>query len=95
VANDAVLGALQGLPGSWDVSIHAIGRAWFRIDVIAPKGSSWSLSVPVHQGPRVEDLAEAVRAACSRLCGPKPGAEEPGRAGTELSSGAGRKGIGS
>lgn len=60
--------ALRSLPGPWDVSAYPVGRAWFRMDVVAPDGASWSMSVPVHQGPRAEDLADTVRAACARHC---------------------------
>jgi hypothetical protein len=60
--------ALRGLPGPWDVSVYPVGRAWFRIDVVAPDGACWSMSVPVPEGPRAEDLADSVRAGCVRLC---------------------------
>lgn len=82
--------ALRGLPGPWDVSAYAVGRAWFRIDVVAPDGASWSASVPVHQGPRAEDLADTIRTACLRHCRLRsakgtPGAVTSGRrsAGTD------------
>jgi len=72
-AMDAVFRiALRGLPGPWDVSVYPVGRAWFRIDVVAPGGESWFTSVPVHEGPRAEDLADTVRAACVRHCRLKP-----------------------
>lgn len=58
--------ALRDLPGPWDVSVYPVGRPWFRIDVVAPDGASWSAWVPVHEGPRVEELADTVRAACVR-----------------------------
>lgn len=58
--------ALRGLPGPWDVSVCPVGLAWFRIDVVAPDGASWSTWFPVHEGPRAEDLADTVRAACAR-----------------------------
>lgn len=64
--------ALRGLPGSWDASVYPVGRAWFRIEVVAPDGASWSTSVPVHEGPRGEDLADTVRAACIRHCRLRP-----------------------
>jgi len=64
--------ALRGLPGPWDVSVYPVGRTWFRIDVVAPDGASWFISVPVHGGPRAEDLADTVRAACVRHCRLKP-----------------------
>jgi hypothetical protein len=60
--------ALRGLPGPWDVSVYPVGRAWFRIDVVAPSAASWSLSVPLHEGPRGDDLANTIRAACLRHC---------------------------
>ena len=78
--------ALRGLPGQWDVSVYPVGRAWFRIDVVAPQGASWSMSVPVHQGPRAEDLAGMVRAACvlpSRLM---PGDTKTEEVGDEATS---------
>lgn len=69
--------ALRGLPGPWDVSVTANGRTWFRIDVVAPNGASWAMSVPVHVGPRPEDLAETVRVACSRHSRLRPVAAKP------------------
>ena len=58
--------ALDGLPGPWEVTVSPVGRAWFRVDVVAGDGATWSMSVPVHEGPRPEDLADVVRAACLR-----------------------------
>jgi hypothetical protein len=58
--------ALRGLPGPWDVSVDPVGQTWFRIDIVAPNAASWSMSVPVHEGPSAEDLADTVRAACVR-----------------------------
>lgn len=69
--------ALRGLPGQWEVSAYPVGRAWFRIDVVAPDGASWSLSVPVHEGPRPEDLADTIRAACLRHCRRRPAKVTP------------------
>lgn len=69
--------ALRDLPGPWDVSVTANGRTWFRIDVVAPDGASWAMSVPVHVGPRPEDLAETVRVACSRQSRLRPVAAKP------------------
>jgi len=64
--------ALRGLPGPWDVSVYSVGRAWFRIAVVASDGASWSMSVPVHEGPLAVDLADTVRAACVRHCRLRP-----------------------
>lgn len=64
--DEAFRTALRGLPGRWDMSVYPIGRTWFRIDILSPDAASWSMSVPVHDGPRPEDLADAVRAACAR-----------------------------
>jgi len=64
--------ALCGLPGPWDVSVYPVGRDWFRIGVVAPDGASWSMSVPVQEGPGAEDLADTVRAACVRHGRRKP-----------------------
>ena len=58
--------ALRDLLGPWDVSVYSTGPAWFRIDLVAPDGASWSTSVPFHGGPRPEELAETVRTACLR-----------------------------
>jgi hypothetical protein len=57
---------LKDLSGHWDLSVYAMGGTWFRIDVVAPDGVRWSLSVPVHEGPRTEDLAQMIKAACIR-----------------------------
>ena len=72
--------ALRGLPGPWDVSVYPVGRDWYRIDVVAPDGASWSTSVPVHGGPQAEDLADTVRAAGVRHCRLRP-AKRTRRAG--------------
>jgi hypothetical protein len=66
--------ALRDLPGPWDVSVTATGRAWFRIEITAPDGASWSMAVPVHVGPRAEDLADMVRVACIRHSRLRPAA---------------------
>jgi hypothetical protein len=66
VMDEVLRVALEGFAGPWDVSIHPVGRQWFRIDVVAPDGATWSLSVPVHEGPGADDLADTVRAACLR-----------------------------
>jgi hypothetical protein len=34
-----------------------------QIEVVAPDGASWSLAVPVNEGPQPQDLADTVRAA--------------------------------
>ena len=70
--DDVLRVALRDLPGPWDVSAQALDRAWFRIDIVAPDRESWSLSVPVHEGPRLEDLADRVRAFCVRHCSLHP-----------------------
>jgi hypothetical protein len=64
--------ALRDLTGPWDVSVHPVAQAWFRIDVVAPDGACWSTSVPVHGGPSPEDLADCVRTACVRHARRKP-----------------------
>lgn len=69
VMDEVVRIALRGLPGSWDVSACSVGRTLFRTDVGSPGGASWSISVPVYEGPTAGDLAAAVRAACLRHCG--------------------------
>ena len=64
--------ALNGLPGPWDISVHPVDRFWFRIDVVAPDGASWSISASTQEGPRIEDLADTIRAACVRHGRVKP-----------------------
>lgn len=64
----ALRSVLSDLPGSWDVSIIPVGRRFYNIEVVAPDGSRWSTAVPVPEGPRAEDIAERVRAACARRC---------------------------
>jgi len=73
---------LRELSGAWDVSVHEVGRILLQVDVVAPEGSRWSLAVPVPQGPQAEDIAEAVRAGCARLCRIKPALAEHGRDST-------------
>lgn len=77
--DEALRACLQGLTGSWDVTVYPVGRAWFHIQVVAPDGSSWSLAIPVQEGPRAEDLAETVRAACARQSRLRPsrGSDRP------------------
>jgi hypothetical protein len=69
---EALRTALNDLPGSWDVSIIPVGRRQFNIEVLAPDASRWSAAVPVPEGPRAEDVADVVRAACARRCPVKP-----------------------
>ena len=69
---EALRTALGDLPGSWDVSIISLGRRLFTIEVVAPDASRWSAAVPVPEGPRAEDVAAMVRAACDRRCPIKP-----------------------
>jgi hypothetical protein len=64
--------ALSDLAGSWEVSIIPVGRRLFTIEVVAPDASRWSTAVPVPEGPRAEDVADMVRAACARRCPVKP-----------------------
>jgi hypothetical protein len=75
--DEAVRAALSDVPGPWEVSAHSVGRAWFRVAIVAPDGASWSLSVPVHEGPRAEDLAATIRAACIRHSRRRAGAPAP------------------
>jgi hypothetical protein len=69
---EALRTALSDLTGSWDVSIIPAGRRLFTIEVVAPDASRWSVAVPVPEGPRAEDVADMVRAACARRCRVKP-----------------------
>jgi hypothetical protein len=62
---EALRTALSDLPGSWEVSIIPVGRRQFHIEVVAPDASRWSAAVPVPEGPRAEDVADMVRAACA------------------------------
>lgn len=78
VMDEVVRIALRGLPGPWDVSASSWGRTLFRIDVGSPGRASWSISVPVYEGPNAGDLAAAVRAACLRHCGPRSDNGEAG-----------------
>lgn len=64
--DEALRVSLRDLSGPWDVSVCPVDEDWVRIEVAAPDGASWSMSVPVPEGPRVEDLAGTVRAACLR-----------------------------
>jgi hypothetical protein len=88
-AEAALRVALVRLGGPWDVNLHPEGNAWFRVDIVAPDGTGWGLSVPTYQGPSPVELAEAIRAACARHL--IRSAERPGQnlAGAELLSPAG------
>jgi hypothetical protein len=58
--------ALAGLTGNWDVVLEVPEGLWLVVAVVAPDGSSWTMSCcnPAHRDP--ESIAETVRAACSR-----------------------------
>jgi hypothetical protein len=62
----AIASALVGFKGNWDVAIELPGEQSLVVAVIAPDGSSWTMSCcdPRHRDP--ETIAETVRAACSR-----------------------------
>lgn len=79
VMDEVVRIALSGLPGPWDVSACSVGRTLFRIDVGSPGAATWSISVPVYEGPTAGDLAIAVRAAGLRLCGSRSDNGKAGR----------------
>ena len=78
--------ALRDLPGPWDVSVHPVGRAWFRIDIIAPDGASWSMSVPVHEGRVPRTWRTRSGPPASATAGLQPADREAGRAGRQPSS---------
>src|SRR5207245_10873423 len=82
---EALRTALSELPGSWDVSIIPVGRRLFNIEVVAPDASRWSAAVPVPEGPRAEDVADMVRAACARRCSVKPPTGPPTSTGASHS----------
>jgi hypothetical protein len=71
----SVRGALAGLEGSWDVVLEGPDGVTLVVAVIAPDGSSWTLSCcnPAHRDP--EWIAASVRAACNRRrwLKPRPG----------------------
>jgi hypothetical protein len=69
---DALRTALSDLPGPWRVSIIPFGRRVYNIEVVSADGSRWSAAVPVPEGPRPQDVADMVRAACARRCPVKP-----------------------
>ena len=62
----AIRNALAGLTGNWDVVLEAPQGLSLVIAVVAPDGSSWTMSCcnPAYRDP--ESIAETVRAACSR-----------------------------
>lgn len=82
--------ALRGLSGAWDVSIYPVDRTWFRVDVVAPSGATWSMSVRADEDPSSADLADTVRAACVRYCRLKP-ANGKRRAGKPAEGSAGNR----
>lgn len=72
VMHEVLDAALRDLPGAWEVSVQAFGRAWFRIELRGPDVRRW-IGVPVPEGPSREVLAACVRSACLgsvRLPGP-------------------------
>jgi hypothetical protein len=62
----AVAKALSGLNGPWDVVIEAQGLLTLVIGVVAPDGSSWTMSCCNPRDRDPESIAETVRAACTR-----------------------------
>lgn len=62
----AIESALEGFRGNWDVVIELPGEQSLVVAVVAPDGSTWSMSCcdPEHRDP--ESIADTVRAACSR-----------------------------
>src|SRR2546428_5575006 len=62
----AIRNALAGLAGKWDVVLEVPEGLSLVIAVVAPDGSSWTMSCcnPAYRDP--ESIAETVRAACSR-----------------------------
>ena len=80
----AIRNALRGLAGRWDVVVEVPAGLSLVIAVVAPDGSSWTMSCcnPEHRDP--ESIAETVRAACSRRrwldpTAPASGAKRRGR----------------
>jgi hypothetical protein len=62
----SIRNALAGLTGNWDVVLEVPQGPSLVIAVIAPDGSSWTMSCcnPAYRDP--ESIAQTVRAACSR-----------------------------
>jgi hypothetical protein len=62
----AIRNALAGLTGKWDVVLEVPEGLWLVIAVVAPDGSSWTMSCcnPTYRDP--ESIAETVKGACSR-----------------------------
>jgi hypothetical protein len=62
----AIRNALVGLTGKWDVVLEVPQGLSLVIAVVAPDGSSWTMSCckPAYRDP--ESIADTVRAACSR-----------------------------
>ena len=62
----AIRNALAGLTGKWDVVLEVPQCLSLVIAVVAPDGSSWTMSCcnPAYRDP--ESIAETVKAACSR-----------------------------
>lgn len=62
----AIRNALAGLTGQWDVVLEVPQGLSLVIAVVAPDGSSWTMSCcnPAYRDP--ESIAETVRAACRR-----------------------------
>jgi len=62
----AIRNALAGLTGKWDVVLEVPQGLSLVIAVVAPDGSSWTMSCcnPAYRDP--ESIAETVKAACSR-----------------------------
>jgi len=62
----AIRNALAGLTGKWDVVLEVPRGLSLVVAVVAPDGSSWTMSCcnPAYRDP--ESIAETVKAACSR-----------------------------
>ena len=87
----AIRNALRGLAGRWDVVVEVPAGLSLVIAVVAPDGSSWTMSCcnPEHRDP--ESIAETVRAACSRRRWLDPAAQTSGAKRRGKLEGAGGK----
>jgi hypothetical protein len=62
----AIAEALVGLEGDWDVTIAFPGERSLVVTVVAPDGSSWTMSCCDPQRWDPESVAETVRGACNQ-----------------------------
>lgn len=62
----AITSALAGFRGTWEVALEPPGEHALVVAIVAPDGSSWSMTCCNPQQWDPQAVAETVRGACSK-----------------------------